>query len=1666
MQSSVSFFRSQSLTFSFVVAAGLVTSCRQASEQKASDSWAAQLAQSAPAASSPASGQSTGSAESNSPTLGTALVAAPALTECTRTITANVAAIDQVLTFNRFGSYDPAGMIYVLERDLEPIDSARPISSDNVRLRTGKRPRPLVLRANVGDCLTVYFRNLLRDASQANSHSPKTREASFHVNGLSYANLGSDGAFVGYNSDSTVPIGGSAKYTFYAEHEGTFLAYSMGASFGGEGHGGSTVHGLFGAINVEPAGSNWYRSQVTSKVMQQVVTGQVADPAASNPPILNYEATDSAGNPILNMLNANNEIVASDLTAVINGFGTSENNTPISLSNVEHQFREFTILFHDEMHTEYPEKIKDLLYSHEPGHEDEILPEYHGVRDAFGINYGAAGLGVEVLANRAQIGPTKDCVECKYEEFFLESWAGGDPALNVERDASGAVVAALYPDDPSNVYHSYLGDPVRIRNLHAGPKETHVFHLHAHQWLYSPANDKSTYLDSQTIGPGGAFSYDIGYNGGNKNFSVGDSIFHCHLYPHFAQGMWALWRNHDVLEMGDKARRLPDAEIKAGTPNPGVVPLPKRAMAPMPTYADTRARPAMPGYPFYIAGVAGHRTPQPPYDFASLGATELNGGLPRHVITSVPAATFGAPGSDERFKVILDKANLKLLPSTGTPAEERAIQFHAGAFPGATPAVSLYGWAGAAYPSYTSSGDKAPFMVNGMKPAAGAPFADPCPAALPTRLRKYSAAYIEQDIVVNKAKWHDPQGRFIALRRDLDSNGNFTKTPEPFFFRANSNECIEFEATNLMPAHLKADDFQLYAPTDMVGQHIHLVKFDVTASDGAGNGWNYEDGTFAPEEVIERINAANAMGGAFVADGQLTETGARQTLAPVQNALYPSVGKAIGAQTTVQRWYADPLLDNQGNDRTLRTVFTHDHFGPSNHQQHGFYGALVVEPPGSKWYDPFGGVQLGANRDDGGPTSWQAIIKLATAVPPQKSTYREFNLAFADFGIVYDAVGNPINPPTQHDATLPLAIRHDANETCGRPRCPEAISAGDPGTGFINYRQEPIPLRIADQTRSSWSLKSGPQGDLSNVFSSLTHGDPFTPILYAYSADDVQVRLIQGAQEEQHAFTLSGHKWVQEPGDPDTGYKAGQAIGISEHSEFLLSRGVKPGASVTDFLYSSAPTDDLWNGMWGLVRIFNLPRILEKADGVPPRDEKKPLIELATNPRIDADVKDKIAEERAPLPVFDSCPANLAKRTFEVHAILADKLPGGRLNYNRRYKLYDPDAILYVEKTRLDAVLSGAREPEPLILRARAGECIEVTLFNDLPKEGHEFLSHWNYNPPITEGFNTNQTSFSREVGLEPQMVAFDPRVSGGGNIGYNLDAALKNLTVSPGTSRRYVWFAGEFLGNLNNPAKTRPIEFGVVNLRDLADVVNHGMHGGGGVLIVEPQKSKWVENPAMDAQALVTYVNERGIERSFVENVLIYQDELALSSPLFSADPTRNGGTEVIENNVGEDDAEDTGHKGFNYKTEPLWARAGLKPEDSDQANNMTALHQILSSTFYGDPETPIFSVPPGAEMRIRVAQFSGHNRQHAMTVHGHYWPRQPWVAGSRSSIMGRLPNSCMISAQDGITSSSTWNLNPVHGAGGPNASVGDYLYRDVPFHMFADGAWGLVRVQNQGIR
>lgn len=1630
----------------------------------------------------------------------------PQTATCSRTVHADVVALDQVYTYNRLGSYNPVGMMYALREDVVAIRGTEP-GPGNARLRTGKRPRPLTLRANVGDCLHVTFTNWLApdqssipspsesqptvarvDDADHRTNSPYTRRASVHVQGLQYVNgvYPNDGARVGLNASSLVDPGKSIESTWYADHEGVFFMHSMGASFGGEGDGGSTVQGLFGAVNVEPAGSRWYRAQVSAETLK----ASTFDKNPDGTPRINYELSDAAGRPLLAILDSKNNIRHGDLDAIITGYRSTSMGT--SSSKDQGHFRELTSIYHDEVKA--VQAFKQL----------EEDPTFHSVRDGFGINYGVAGLGAELLANRAKVGPTADCQECAFEEFFLESWANGDPAMNVEKDWTGRATQALYPDDPSNVQHSYLGDPVRIRNIHAGPAETHVFHLHAHQWKYSPGEEDSNYLDSQTIGPGSAFTYDINYGGsGNRNFTVGDSIHHCHLYPHFAQGMWGLWRVHDVFESGTKDRRLPDGEIADGTPNPAVIPIPGRGMPPMPTYATTVvtdeatgklvSRPAFPGYPFYIAGKPGHRPPQAPLDI------EEDGGLPRHIVTRDVGGTTYGTGLDA-FVPTHHKLNIKLLPQAGTGLEQNAMSYHGGTFPNGAAAVSLYGDAVRSYPAYTPAGAATRVLVNGRPPRAGAPFADPCPTSAP--VRNYRAAYVQIDLTgINRAGWHDPQARMMVLNEDVDPTRSGKRTPEPFFFRAESGECINFYATNLIPAVLQGDDFQIAAPTDTIGQHIHLVKFDVTSADGAGNGWNYEDGTYSNEEVIHRIEAANAMGGAFPVDGTLDETGVRVTLHP---KTHPLLGE-LGAQTTTQRWWADPLKDAAGKDRTIETVFTHDHFGPSSHQQHGFYGALIVEPTDSTWRSPTTGAIFGT-RYDGGPTSWQADI--LTKDPA--NSFREFALAFADYVPAYDECG-PVNPPNYKEAALPWAVEH------GDKPMPEAISAADPGAMMINYRNEPITFRIADRVScSKYQQRTGASGNMANVFRSDIHGDPYTPLLRGYEGDKVKVRLVQGSQEEQHVFSMHGHKWLREGADKDSGFVNGQAIGMSEHFEFFLTHGlpfIKSSYDTADYLYMSAPTGDLWGGMWGILRTYSDEQkgMTSLADATlmladPRRLDIKPLPLLKLPPeaglvRLEKDelfqvsaeldengkevpreidyqlerydelkvsypdlvsVFDQVKKGPKPIPL-DSCPANAKVRRYYVSAIdAATYLPGGRLVYNAEYDLYDPDAIIFVRDEHLAAVTSGTRQPEPLILRARAGECVQVRLTNRVRKLSK--TPHWAHHSAITEHFNVNQVAPSGHVSLHPQLVHLDVNTDDGANVGLNVPQ-----TVPPGTTRIYRWYAGDYFSApktwLSPRATALPMEYGVVNLRNMADVVNHGMHGSIGALIIEPPNATWDIDAGTEAQARVKFTNNKGVVEQFREFVVLYQDDLGLHTgkPQFQDDPWSglNSGT-AVRNIAGIDDSQDTGMKAFNYRTEPLWARLGVPSQTSPETTNQYEMGDILSSYVHGDPATPIFRAKAGEAMRLRVAHPSGHARQHVFVLHGAEWRRNPWEYNQSSAVMGSNPYSPVVASQGGASVAQSWNINPLYGAGGRSNLRGDYLYRDqASFQWSGGGLWGVVRVE-----
>jgi hypothetical protein len=1085
------------------------------------------------------------------------------------TVTANVAALDQPYMLNRLGAAMPQGMVFALMTDVVNLSgqscSKVACQAGAVRLRADKRPRPMVLRVNQGQCLKINFTNLL--AKTPGPLEVATRAASLHVSGLELVTgISDDGSYVGKNASSLsdpVPPGTLKTYNLYAKEEGTFLFYSMGSTFGAEG--GQLSEGLFGAVNVEPPKAEYYRSQLTRADLLLAVDRSKGNNGFTpdGHPILNYNATypasdARAGMPILRMVDAKGNTIHTDLNAIITGpnagrfpdsqTGPEFNPIPASPDRRE-PFREFTIHYHEvtsgvqafvDFYTPASKSTPDMSTVLAPG------------KDNFAINYGTGAIAAEVLANRYNVGPMWNCSDCKFEEFFLASWAVGDPAMVVDvpanipstqlyppianpnlltkwvnafqelqanntplptpsaPQAGQKANRAFFPDDPSNVYHSYLGDHVKFRILHAGANLTHVHHQHAHQWMHTPNDPNSSYLDSQLISPGASYTLEIDYNGGgNRNQTLGDSIFHCHFYLHFAAGMWSLFRVHDVFEAGTElqngvpvkgARALPDGEIAAGTPIPAIVPLPTKAMAPIPAQvqilpvSDPKGRFAgyeaqtipkcdrldgstagtctNPGFPFFVPGIAGHRAPAPPLDFApALTAAGqpimgpdgkpmyLDGGLARHVV-------LWASVDEHHNKWDFSKDNPNLLarelPEDGTPIEKAAMAFNQVR----------------SHASFTPGGQPANFTTNGLPrgPQPGAPFADPAvnDQGQPVgEVRRYKAADIQTDVVFNKVGWHYPQERFITLWSDVKPTITGTRAPEPFFFRANSKtDIVEFWQTNLVPSYYELDNFQVRTPTDILGQHIHLVKFDVLASDGASNGYNYEDGTLSPNEVMDRIDAIRKENNCQPASpvNFTCPAGKDPTPAngyPIDFGTPPPGQNWKGASTTIQRWYADPLEgcfwppcpnNGKGGDRTLRTVFTHDHFGPSTHQQAGLYAGLVVEPEKSKWVNSENGKPLGGGVD-GGPTSWQANIVTSNTA----DSYREFLLEFQDLALAYNNTSRGTPLPYKPSTTKPWGwCEADTGiNTPGGKCAPTLISGGVTiGTMNVNYRNEPLPYRV------------------------------------------------------------------------------------------------------------------------------------------------------------------------------------------------------------------------------------------------------------------------------------------------------------------------------------------------------------------------------------------------------------------------------------------------------------------------------------------------------------------------------------------------------------------------------------------------------------------------------
>ncbi|NMG75650.1 manganese-oxidizing multicopper oxidase MnxG [Aromatoleum diolicum] len=1870
---------------------------------------------------------------------------------CSRTLVANVVAIDQPLMFNRLGAQNVNGMMFALEDDVvyhddatnkdTPLTLGGAATPGKVQLRADKRPRPLVLRIAAGECLTVNLKNLLTATANPRNATPPEmhiddqvadRNVGFLVQGLQAVNSIADiSDNTGKNPSALVAPGGSRTYTLYGEREGAFAVHSYGATFGADGTAGNVANGLFGQVVVLPKGGRAYRNAVTEEEMRLATIGRTA----AGQPIVNYAAVYPAtepwktegksGAPILSMVNGT-RIVHSDGDAVVLG-PNANGSFPATTYPLESMgkrnppypnrlepFRDFASVWHDEVATAqaFPGFYNDPVFGY-------VL---QATRDAFMINYGSGGIGSEIIANRLGVGPMHDCLSCAYEEFFLTAYVVGDAAQLVDIPANvglealkpGQVPPAgttgikatkpLYPADPANVHHSYIGDFVKMRNTHVG-QEQHVFHLHNHQWLFNPNDDNSNYLDAQGIGPGSSYTYEMVNGGsGNRNRSPGDAIYHCHFYPHFAQGMWYMWRIHDTFEEGTKlavsgngyhaapfalrdgspaagARALPDGELVVGAPIPAIVPLPGKAMPPMPGKASVVAKVMdnnvvagskvlvdrsaanknadgtlkNPGYPFFVAGIEstmGQRPPTPPLDmltpeqaqalrgsgnalWAGLEPAQAggwDGGLPRHALEGILAGGSAAvTTSPVDFLKHLTAAKPVYFPEEGTDVEQAAMAFHS--------KTSHASWS--VLPNGTSV-TAANFRTNGAKPSVAAPFAEPCVDDTQKQLtstagagtwnsgssmtamwtgkaspfnattpRVYKGANIQFDAVLNKAGYHFPQQRIIALWEDVMPVIDKLQPPEPLVMRMNTFDCTMYHHTNLVPEFYELDDYQVRTPTDIIGQHIHLPKWDLSTTDGAANGWNYEDGTLAPGAVVERIHAIRHFNHCTEPTDPRDGTG----VCPVPKA-HPYFGQFnrpdwMGARTTQQRWFADPLLNQYDIDRGLGNIFTHDHYGPSTHQQVGLYATVLTQPAGSTWYHGETGTPL-YTRADGGPTSWQAVINSGDFDGDKvDDSYREFYLEFTDFQHAYeagvyvgagpdgipDATAYPtstesfryaINPPAKK-TTLPIfpdmqrIVAGGEKAGCPVRPCPQAISADDPGMFVVNYRNEPVALRIYDPAKTGPDGKPGMQadglgGDLAYALQTRTDrkipafnlapsaitqatgptggvtkfpphinkagdvaGDPFTPMLRTYAGDITRIRVQAGGQEEAHSVSIHGVKWLQGGSSfgaaGNSGWRNGQMVGISEQFSFgvPVAMYADPARTQADYLYAiNSSIEGYWNGAWGVMRnyselrddLFPVPNnpkpvgVANAADfnGICPKNYVDPKLGSLPVTQRNFNVVVALANDILPNPynLTIGMPGSDGQ-----HVGGPLKANGGTLVYNQRATsipaatvidevtgetmtigghagpLHDPTAAMYVRAEDLDPTtgkLKAGVPVEPIVLRAAAGDCVNVTLENRLPAVMPDLPSPNLMSPVVirdrfstvgTTSFNNNLMRPSSHAGFHTQLVTFDVTKSDGTNVGINpvQTVAPRAGTTGSYPTTSYQYYVGDLARAYSAQTSTLKmstdtvtavgVEFGGVNIMP-ADKIKQTQKGLNGALVALPPGSTWVEDANMRAAATVTKITKPELPtyRDFA-----LQWAKGLNMRWADGQPVENI---AAEGPMVHEDPEDNSAMAVNYKVEPLWYRFAKAPDAPFGHANGAGFAAVPNANMAysnalvgGDPVTPVLTVNRGMPFRIHVVQSSGGSRGGTFGLHGHVWQRDPYRShnsdasgyparkfGVGSTRILFNPLGMFMGGQESILPASHFTFN-MASAGGGNGVVGDYLYRDFESLGNLGGRWGIVRVQ-----
>lgn len=408
------------------------------------------------------------------------------------------------------------------------------------------------------------------------------------------------------------------------------------------------------------------------------------------------------------------------------------------------------------------------------------------------------------------------------------------------------------------------------------------------------------------------------------------------------------------------------------------------------------------------------------------------------------------------------------------------------------------------------------------------------------------------------------------------------------------------------------------------------------------------------------------------------------------------------------------------------------------------------------------------------------------------------------------------------------------------------------------------------------------------------------------------------------------------------------------------------------------------------------------------------------------------AGSESPVP-GTACEPDTPVRHYEVAAIAVDMTLnrwGDHDPQGRMYALADAVRLVRDEERVNGAAraspVAGTVDPavtlglqgdaiQPLTLRTSPGECLRIRLLNSLAGEDVSLSVHG---------------SALRVVGTGPAVVA------------------NRAATAKPGGSVLYEWAV---------PA-TEPEATHYFHSHGPDERAQAG-HGLFGAVIVEPPRSSWVDprhpdRPATGWDAVVRdpagpdfrefalYYHELGDETYQV------QDRTGAFVPL--VDPITR--------------AYRPASRALNYRSEPFLNRLRLGAEVTGRADESLE----YSSYAFGDPATPVLRTYLGDPVKQRVLH-AGPEAFHVHHVHGGTvrWRRQPGVEHSAlDSGLDKTPPLTPARSErtdsQTLGPSETFDVTDECGAGGCQASVGDFLYHCHVAHHYFAGMWGLWRVYN----